>query len=396
VFNLALQILFAAACVSAAFTVGFSLFVVHAARRFWRPDSPSEEPAGREGFPPITILKPIKGVDMGLYANLASFLSQDYPSYQIVFCLQDPEDPALPILRRLREQFPHADVEIVVSRRRIGFNPKVNNLSNAAGLIKHDLLLISDSDIRVPPDFLRQAARPFADPQVGLVTAFYQSRCAAGVGPALESLAVNAWFMPQALGAVGLGMRFGMGAVMLVRRKVFDDIGGFQALSRHVADDYLLGASVQALGYRIEIVRPVVFSIPDIWSIQAHFDHLVRWCRTLRVCQPSGYLGSGLLHGFSIALACAVVSPSRAAWGLVCVVAAVRMASVAWIHLAYIGNPEILKTILLLPVSEVLQFAAWLGGFRSRRVIWRGQPYRIGSDGWLVPSAEPGAVPAGL
>ncbi|MEI8191868.1 MAG: glycosyltransferase, partial [candidate division NC10 bacterium] len=290
--ELASRLLFAAACVSAAFTVGFSFFVGWAASRFWRPPGPRPEPPGGGTLPAVTILKPINGVDIGLYANLASFLSQDYPCLQVVFCLHDPRDPAMPILRRLQAQFPGADVEIVVSRGRIGFNPKINNLSNAAGLIKHELLLISDSDVRVPRNFLREAVRPFADPRVGLVTAFYQSRCAAGFVPALESLAVNAWFLPQALGAVGLGMRFAMGAVMLVPRKIFDELGGFEALSRHLADDYLLGASVQALGYRIEVVEPVVFSVPDIRSIWEHFDHLVRCCRTIRVCQPSGYLGS--------------------------------------------------------------------------------------------------------
>jgi len=140
VLELASRLLFAAACVSAAFTIGFSFFVVWAASRFWRPPGPRPEPPGGGTLPAVTILKPINGVDIGLYANLASFLSQDYPCLQVVFCLHDPRDPAMPILRRLQAQFPGADVEIVVSRGRIGFNPKINNLSNAAGLIKHELL----------------------------------------------------------------------------------------------------------------------------------------------------------------------------------------------------------------------------------------------------------------
>ncbi|MBI5242449.1 MAG: bacteriohopanetetrol glucosamine biosynthesis glycosyltransferase HpnI [Elusimicrobia bacterium] len=380
--DLALQALSAAACVSGVFTVAFSLFAIYAAKRFW---APAAGPAVG-GLPYVTVLKPVKGVDMELYANLESFLRQDYPCFQVVFCLQDPRDPALPILRRLKAQFPRADIEIIVSPRRIGSNPKVNNLSNAAALIKHELVLISDSDIRVPPDFLREAVRSFADPKVGLATAFYQSRGAKGLGPALESLAVNAWFMPQALGAACLGMRFAMGAAMLVRRRVFDEIGGFEALSRHVADDYVLGASVQALGYRIEILRPVVVSIPDIWSVKEHFEHLLRLCRTIHVCKPSGYLGSGLLHGFSFLLLYAALRPSKTAWAAFGLVAAARMLSVAWIHLFCVGNREIFRTILLLPVSELLQFAAWLGGLFFGKVVWRGEPFELRADGELVSS----------
>jgi len=394
---LALQVLCAAACVSAVFTIGFSLFTVHAAGLFWRPDGRRDDAPAADPLTPITVLKPIKGADQGMYENLSSFLSQDHPRFQVVFCLQDPRDPALPILRRLQNEFPRTDLQIVISHNRIGFNPKVNNLSNALPHIKHDLIMISDSDVRVEPDFLRRAALPFSDPKVGLVTAFYQSRHAVGLGPALESLAVNAWFLPQAVGAVGMGMRFAMGAVMMVRRGVFEEIGGFHALSLHLADDYVLGASTQALGHRIAVLRPVVACVPDAWTIREHFEHLVRWSRTIFVCQPTGYLGSGLLHGFSLMLLAALFHPSWTMLSLLALVAGVRMLSVAWIHCRYVGNREILRHLWLLPASDLLQAAAWLGGFRSRQVVWRGQSYDICAKGRLVPSGDkPGTVPAAV
>lgn len=393
----ALQALCAAACASAFFTIAFSLYTVHAAGRFWRPSGRRTEAAPTPA-PPVTVLKPIKGVDRGMYENLASFLRQDHPRFQVVFCLQDEEDPALALLDRLRRDFPRIDTQVVVSRNRIGFNPKVNNLSNAVPHIKHDLIMISDSDVRVEPDFLRRAVQPFDDPRVGLVTAFYQSRHAAGFGPALESLAVNAWFLPQAVGAVGLGMRFAMGAVMMVRRGVFEEIGGFHALSLHLADDYVLGASTQALGHRIAVLRPVVACVPDVWTLGEHFRHLVRWSRTIFVCQPAGYVGSGLLHGFSLTLLALLARPSWSMLTLLALVAGVRMASVAWIHWRCVGNREILRQLWLLPLSDLLQTAAWVGGFRSGKVVWRGQSYDICAKGRLVPSdaGKPGTVPAAV
>ncbi|MEK9145560.1 MAG: glycosyltransferase, partial [Elusimicrobiota bacterium] len=239
---------YAGAVACGIFSALFAIVSAVCAQIFWgkevlnkrqQPPGRTDPPVGGAG---VTVLKPIKGLDSGMYENLASFLSQDHPCFQVIFCLHDPEDPALPLLRRLKADHPEADAEIVISGHRIGYNPKVNNLSNATPYIKHGLLMLSDSDVRVEADFLRRAVRDLEDPSVGLATYFYVSRNAGGAGSALEALSVNAQFLPQALTAAVLGgMRFAMGAAILVRRSLFDAAGGFPALSGHLADDFRLG-----------------------------------------------------------------------------------------------------------------------------------------------------------
>ena len=380
-----------------AFTLLFSLVSVAAARRF-RLRRP--EPLDPAFLPPVTILKPIKGSDRDMRRNLASFLSQNYPEFQVLFCLQNPEDPALAVLKRLREEFPRADMEIIVSKNRVGYNPKVNNLSNAYAFAKHDCLLISDSDIFVSPDFLRRTVAPLRDPGVGMVTCFYRAPRTYGFGGALEAISVNAQFLPQSLvAAYLLNLRFAMGAAMLVRRPIFEACGGFAALGQHLADDFILGSFVTAAGYRLEFSDVVVDSIPGSFSLTENLAHLARWARTIRTCQPWGYSGLFLLQGFGfLTLYMLLFGAGRAALALWLATAAARMATVGWMHLAYLSNPGILIQLPLIPLGDLVQSAIWVAGFRSKTVRWRGQSYHVMVGGRLVPEKQeaPAATAATL
>ncbi len=343
-------------------------------------------PGPSPDFPPVTILKPLKGEDRELYENLASFCRLDYPRLQIVFTLASPEDPALAAVLRLRRDFPGLDIEVVVSKNRIGLNPKINNLSNSAPFVKHDLILMSDSDIRVRPDLLRRMLAPLRDPRVGLVTCFYRSTPGPGLWAGLEALSVNAHFLPQALTAAAFGMRFAMGAAILVRREAFERSGGFKNLAAHLADDFILGESVQAAGYRLEYADAVVDSIPETAGGREHLRHQVRWARTIRICRPAGYLGSLLLHGFSLLclkLALFGFEPGAAALAL-----GVLGAKALALCLGRLldGKPsQGLASLALLPLSEWIAFGAWLAGFGSSQVLWRGELYSVEPRGRLSP-----------
>ncbi len=343
---------------------------------------------------PVTILKPLKGCDRGLYENLASFCDQDYPRFQILLSVASPDDPALPVAERLKKNFPERDIRIVISDECIGHNPKISNVSNAYPLAEHDLLLMSDSDIRVPPDFLRRSVAAFTDPRVGLVTAFYRSAGAAGVWSILESFSVNFNFLPQTLLAKAFGMRFAMGAAILVRRQLFDRIGGFAALADHLADDFALGEAVEAAGSRIAFSDVVVESIPpEASGLFEMFRHQVRWQRTVRLCHPAGYCGSLLLHGFSLASLALLFfgwNPRLAA-GAVLLLALKAAAGLAIQRLS--GAMPRLLPVTWLPLSEWLGFAAWLSGFGPSAVLWRGQRYRVLPDGRLVPPSAARGLP---
>ncbi len=377
------------ALLSGAFTLAFVVAAAVLARRFLSNAAP--HPAAPQ--PPITVIKPLKGEDLDLRANLTSFVRQDYPCFQILFCLASPDDPALAEVTRLKKEFPDADIEVVVSKNRIGYNPKVNNMANAYPFAKYDLLLMSDSDIRVEPGFLKRMAAPFADPSVGLVTSFYQATDARGVWGWMESLSINAHFLPQAACAAGLGMRFAMGAAMMVRRQAFEATGAFANLADHLADDFWLGESVRDAGWRLETAEGCVDSVPGIGSGVGHFKHLVRWARTIRLCQPAGFYASLIQHGFSLLTLRALVQGFDAA-GLVLLggIWAAKAVSSALLS-SHLGNRQPLRALWLLPLSEWFSFAAWLGACASNTVVWRGELFVVQSQGVLKP-AEPAPLRA--
>ncbi len=371
----------------AVFTALFGVTAALAARRVLAPRRRPPPPSGTpDPLPPVTILKPLKGKDRGLYQNLASFCRQDYPNLQILFAIDAPEDPARGVVERLRADFPALDIGLVVSGRRIGSNPKINNLANAYPSVRHGLILIADSDVRAEPDFLRRAVAAMRDPRVGLVTSFYRTAAGSGLWGSLEALAINAHFLPQAAVAAAFGMRFAMGAAILVRREAFDAVGGFGALADHIADDFELGRLIQAWGYELAFAEPMVDVIPEVRSGSAYLRHHIRESRVIRLCSPGGYAGMALLHGFSLlTLKCLLLGPDALSLTLAACVLAARGWATRVADRAP-GSPALSPAAyLLLPVSEWAAFLAWVLGFSSNRVLWRGVVYAVHRDGKLTP-----------
>jgi ceramide glucosyltransferase len=380
------------------FTIIYAVVCVFAAKRFKDLGNSFSLEASKTFLPPISILKPIKDVERGMYSNLASFLSQDYPKFQVLFSLQNPDDPALEILERLRRNFPDVDMEIVVSKNRIGYNPKINNISNAYPFAKYDFLMISDSDIRVDKDLLRRVVTPMSDPSVGLVTCLYRSDGGTSPGSILEALSINAQFLPNTLVAgFLLRLRFALGAVMLARRSAFEASGGLQNLSNHLADDYILGHSILAAGYRLAFCNAIVNSVPSFHTFSEALSHLIRWARTIRVCQPAGYIGVFLLHSLPlILLHILLFGPTYPMVALGLLVILARYGAITWIHRRYLNTPNLRYQLPWIPLSDLFQFGIWMLGFRSGAVLWRGVHYEIGFSGRLVPRkrASPAASAA--
>ncbi len=360
-------------------------FSVASAAFGWRFLRSLKRRAPAASMPAVTVIKPLKGGEDALYENLASFCRQDYPCYQLVFCLQCPEDPALGVVSKLKKDFPDVDMEIVVSKSRIGYNPKVNNMANGYPFAKYDLLLMSDSDILVRPDFLRRMVVPFADSGVGLVTAFYEATGSHGIWGHMEALSINAQFLPQALCAASFGMRFAMGAAMMVRRQAFEATGAFHNLADHLADDFWLGESIREAGWKLELTDAVVETVPHIGVGAEHFKHLVRWARTIRICQPAGHAASMIQHGFTLlTLKMLMFGPDLRTVALLGAIWAAKAAASAFLGTA-LGGRQPLRALWLLPLAEWFAFAAWLGGWGSSRVLWRGELFDVQSQGRLVP-----------
>ncbi|HEY7676024.1 MAG TPA: glycosyltransferase, partial [Candidatus Methylomirabilis sp.] len=240
-----------------------------------------------EGFaPPMTILKPVKGMDPDLLGNLRSFCRQDYPAYQILFGAADPEDPAVGVVHQVLAEHPEADARLVLCPEPLGPNGKVSSLHQMAAQARHEILVISDSDTRVAPDYLRRVAAPFADPEVGLVTALYRGVAPAGLAAHLERLIIHTLFVPGVLVAYLLeGMTFALGATMAMRRKVLDDLGGFAAFAHVLADDYQIGRRAVAAGYTVALADTMVDCVLGRISFRIFFARQVRWARTMRSCR---------------------------------------------------------------------------------------------------------------
>ncbi len=338
--------------------------------------------------PPVSIIKPLKGADAGLYANLASFCCQLYPEYQIVFAVARSDDPAVSVVRRLMTDYPANDIAIVVDATVHGVNRKVSSMINAWQLAKYDIIAISDSDIRVESDYLRRVVPFFAEPAVGLVTSLYRSSGADSAAAAVEALGFTVEMVPNVVVAERLeGLSFALGASMVCRRAAVESIGGLQVLADYLADDYQLGNRIAGAGWRVELSADFVESISSRESFAAILSRQLRWCRTMRVSRPAGYFASVLkdpLPAVIIVLVVAGVSP--ASIKAVILLYGVRLTVATLLSRFYVKDKLLPRYLWLLPLRDSVTFIAWLLAFTGNRVTWRGDSFRVLSGGKMVRS----------
>ena len=343
--------------------------------------------AAGAGRPAVTILKPLCGAELELERSLRSFVEQDYPEFQIVFGVQDETDPALAVARRISEAYPLRDIDIVIDTREWGTNRKVSNLVNMMSAARHDRLVLADSDILVRPDYLERVTAPLADPNVGLVTCLYRGKATAARWSRLSALFIDDWFMPSVLVARLLGMRdYAAGATLALRRGDLARIGGFAALADHLADDHLLGQHIRALGQSIVLSDVVVETTVDEPSLASVLRHEIRWMRTIRLLAPASYsflfvsctLPSALL---GVILTCA--QPVSVVLLAVTIIADVTAHGIQNRR----AGRAVWEGLWLWPLREFLTLHDWLNGLFNRSIRWRGQAYRVDSDGSLKPQS---------
>ncbi|MDE2305943.1 MAG: bacteriohopanetetrol glucosamine biosynthesis glycosyltransferase HpnI [Gammaproteobacteria bacterium] len=345
----------------------------------------SRRPSDRSDLsaPPgaVSVLKPLCGVESGTYECLRSFFLQRHPRYQIVFGVQDPADPVLSVLERLEREFPGVAARVVVDPRQHGGNRKVGNLLNMLGAAEHDLLVLADSDIRVPPDYLRIVTAPLADPKVGIVTCAYAGVPRPGLASILGACFVNDWFLPSVRVAAWFGSRaFAFGATIALRRDTLNAIGGFEAVADHLADDYRIGELARGLGLRTVLSELQVETVVEEADFRSLLRHELRWLRTIRLVQPWGYALSGVTFGVPFALLGVLLSAGRPA-ALACAGIAAAARFVLHWQVRVRGAPP--WHWLALPLGDSLSFVLWCFGFAARSVRWREGHYRVGGDGSL-------------
>ena len=391
---------FAAQTIALLFTLlslaalAYSIFVFRAARAYTR-SCRLPLPAF---YPPVSILKPVKGVDPDMYAAFASHCRQDYPGeVEILFGVSSLEDPAVELIHQLQREFPQLAIRLLLCPQVLGANGKVGNLVQLAAQARYQHLLINDSDIRVSPHYLRNVMPAFATPAssaaatakpVGMVTALYRGRSHgtslgaphATLGSRLEALGIATDFMPGVLTARWLekGLHFGLGSTLAVTREALEAIGGLLPLVDHLADDYELGARIFQAGYRVELAREVVETSIPPYTFSQFFAHQLRWARTVRVSRPLGYLGLLVTFGVPWALAnCIASAASLDSIALLSVMVSIRIAMALSIGVGILGDQATLRDLWLLPLRDILALLVWFWSFADNDIVWRGERFHL-------------------
>lgn len=358
-------------------------------------------------LPPITVLKPLKGLDEGLYENLASIARQDYPSFEIVFGVDDPADPALGVALRVRREFPHVRMSIVAQPGRGALNPKIANLLNMLEVAQHDCILISDSNVCVGPGYLRAIAGELAAPSVGLVSNVIVGRGEESFGALLENLQLGTFVIAGVCLGDALGHPIVVGKSMLLRRSELDRIGGLAGLSDVMAEDYVLGQRYHAAKLRVVLSAYPVHTHNRAWDLSRFVARHLRWAQLRRWGGLSKFIAELLMYpvpwlALALALSAAaavgadegLAREARAVAGWACLGIAWRALADAALFWHVRGERPPVSVLVLVPLRDVLLLALWCVALVRRTTVWRGNRRRIGPGTTLMPVAPALDTPA--
>ena len=349
------------------------------------------------GFtPPVSILKAVKGIDAFAYENFASFCKLDYPEYELLFGVAEASDPVIPLVQQLQRDFPQRRIRLYVTPP-LGPNRKASILHYLAGQAQYEILVASDSDMRVRPDYLRRVVAPLADPRVGLVTCPYRGRQALSLPAHLEALHMSVTFIPSVIVArLVLPISPPMGASMAMRRRDLEQAGGFAAVADYLADDYQIGAHIASLGLSVHLSDYIMDSVLGETVFDDQWYREVRWMRCARMSRPLEYPAMVLTFSTPLALVLLFVSGFDF-WGwLALVISAFLRWGIGWLLTGWVSDLESRPWLLWLPVRDMLSAATWCAAAFGRRVFWRGEEFRLVAGGRLEPVASAEAAPVGV
>ena len=339
-------------------------------------------------LPPLSLFKPLHGGEPGLDKHLATFFEQQYSCYEILFCARDLDDPALAIARQVASRYPHIAVQFLSISGPAYVNAKVSSLQRMAAVAAHDIFVISDSDVRVTPAYLREVAVDFLDPRVGASTCLYRGIAERGFWAQLEAAGMSVEMTSGVMAASLLEeMAYLLGPTMSVRRRCVEEMGGFETLGDYCSDDFLLGRGIAALGYKVLLSEHVIDHIILNLSFLTSVRHQVRWMRSTRYSRPKGHLGTGLTFSvpFGLLSLAGTLLLGHPWMGLGLLLSSVltRMGLAAVVAGYVVRDPALLRTVLLYPLRDLMGFFYWVASYMSGKILWRGQLYRLGPHGLM-------------
>jgi ceramide glucosyltransferase len=343
--------------------------------------------------PLVSILKPVHGVDFGSHENFKSFCLQDYPEYEILFCVNDLDDAAVPLIRRLAEEFPQRGVRLLSNAPQIGSNRKVNSLALLAHEAKYEVLVQSDGDVRVGANYLREMVAPFERAESGVVSCFYRGVTQRNIWAEVEALGAATDFFGGVLVADWMeGVTFALGASVATTKTWLGKIGGYEGIANALADDYEIGNRVAKAAGRVMLSREVVETMYPAQTFGKFWEHQVRWARTVRLCRPASYLGLLFTHGLPWAIAGAIASRSAAgACLLIAAYAVLRLVVAETVAVWGLRDETARRKWWMLPLRDLLQFAVWVASFFSNRITWGDAQFKLSRNGEMVAIGDANA-----
>ena len=332
------------------------------------------------------MLKPVHGVDFASEENFASFCRQNYPNYEILFAANDESDPAVPLIRKLIASYPERKIRLVVGAPFVGENRKVNSLALMAREASHEMLAITDGDVRVGPDYLGTVVAPFKDSSTGAVTSLYRGVAQHSFFGELEALGAATDFAAGVLVAERAeGLHFALGASIVTTKSWIQRIGGLEPIAHLLADDYELGNRIAEAGGEVILSSEVVATMYPVQTLQGFWDHQLRWARTVRLCRPISYIGLIFTHGLPWAVLAAILAPTKLV-ATACIAAYILLRlAVAWaVGVRVLHDDTVRRRWWLIPVRDAIHFVIWLASFASNRVTWGDAQFTM-EKGQMIP-----------
>lgn len=354
--------------------MGFYVLCLRSASRF-RREGRNPRPTAT---PPVTILKPLRGVDPQMYESFRSHCVQDYPEYEIIFGVSEADDPAVEAVEQLMREFPQCKIRLHVCPEVLGNNRKTSNLVQMLAFARYDHILINDSDIFVTPDYLRRVMGPFEQPKVGMVTCPYRGIAANTIGSKLESLGISTDFIAGVLAARQIegGIHFALGSTLAMSRQALEAIGGLLPLVDYLADDFELGYRIAQAGYEVVLADIVVETHLPAYSFRGFFEHQMRWARSTRDSRRMGYIGLLLTFGLPWAIFAVLFAPhSWWSWTTLAAAVALRAAVALQVGVGVVHDRAVWKNLWLLPLRDLVAFWVWFASFADHTVHWRGEVF---------------------
>ncbi|MBS1840925.1 MAG: bacteriohopanetetrol glucosamine biosynthesis glycosyltransferase HpnI [Acidobacteria bacterium] len=368
-------------------SLGFYFAAILAALRF----SARKKAQRKSEFTPyVSVLKPVHGVDFGSEENFASFCTQNYANYEIIFAVNTESDPAVPLIRKLIAAHPERTIRLVMDAPFLGENRKVNNLALMAREASYEVLAITDGDVRVGPDYLRNVVAPFSDSETGAVTSLYRGVAERGFFSELEALGAASDFAAGVLVAERMeGLNFALGASIVTTKSWIHRIGGLEPIAHLLADDYELGHRISQAGGEVVLSNEVVVTMYPAQTLRGFWDHQLRWARTVRLCRPLSYLGLIFTHGLPWAVLAALLSPAKTI-ATACLVAHIilRFAVAKFVGVGVMSDETVRRRWWLIPLRDAIHFFIWLASFTSNRVTWGDSEFTM-KKGQMIPVRTP-------